>query len=241
MIKCKACGKRTFGSTGYCQSCKSKRHHGYKRIKEENLLLDKAGGSYWIWNQRGDVIVTGKPTAAAAVIALVEGDVEDDDINESVPEAKTPAQLDREIKESLASTKTGRHHSTIKDTPVAAHKRLTKTQIQKLRVELRKAIKVEQGEAEYHQRYMNEDDYQRAGDNAIKAAGVYGKAAGQSGDNGVEIWEVVPGEGAVDDQIAEWHETDLPPVRPNQAELARLYRVGLLGPGARSISRRVRR
>jgi hypothetical protein len=97
MTRCKACGSRTTASGGYCQSCKSKRHHGYKRIKDEHLLLDEAGGAFWIWNSRGDVIVTGKPTAAAAVIALVEGDVEDDDVNESVPEPKTPAQLDREI------------------------------------------------------------------------------------------------------------------------------------------------
>ena len=46
--KCKACGTRTTASAGYCQSCKSKRHHGYKRLKEENLLLDEAGGAWWI-------------------------------------------------------------------------------------------------------------------------------------------------------------------------------------------------
>jgi hypothetical protein len=115
---------------------------------------------------------------------------------------KSARQLDAEISQALAKT-------TSPISPVATpakHKRLTKAQIKKLRVELRKAIKVEQEEAEYRHRYMNEDDYQRAGDNAIKAAGIYGKAAGQAGDDGVEIWEVVPGEGTVDDQIAEWHE-----------------------------------
>jgi hypothetical protein len=207
MIKCKACGKRTFGSTGYCQSCKSKRHHGYKRIKEEGLLLDKAGGAYWIWNSRGDVIVTGKPTAVAAVIALVEGDVEDDDINEDVPEAKTPAQLDREIKESLAGAKAGRHHATIKSTPVATHKRLTKTQIQKLRVELRKTIRYEKADAVRRRSYMKHDDYERAAADAIRAAGLQGRAAAQPGDSGVEIWEILPGIGPVGDQIAGYDES----------------------------------
>ena len=79
--RCKACGTRTSSSTGYCQRCKSLRHHGYKRIKADNLILDQAGGSWWIWNARGDVLVAGKPTAGEAVIALSagEGDVEDDE------------------------------------------------------------------------------------------------------------------------------------------------------------------
>ena len=101
--RCKACGVRTTSYTGYCQSCKAKRRRGYKRIKEENLLLDEAGGAWWIWNPRGDVVVAGKPTKDAAVIALATGDVEDDDDAESAPEAKTPAQLEREIATALAN------------------------------------------------------------------------------------------------------------------------------------------
>lgn len=98
--KCTACGARTTASAGYCQRCKSLRHHGYKRLKEENLILDEAGGAWWIWDQRGDVIVSGKPTKEAAIIALGGGedDVEDDlATQEHQATKKTPAQLDREI------------------------------------------------------------------------------------------------------------------------------------------------
>lgn len=96
-------------------------------------------------------------------------------------------------------------HSTIKTA-----KRLTKAQIKKLGIELRKAIKIEQEDAEHHHRYMKHDDYERAAEVAIRAAGLQGQAAAQPGDEGVEVWEVVPGEGAVGDQIAEWHERHEP-------------------------------
>ena len=101
--KCKACGGRTTASGGYCQSCKSLRHHGYKRVKEENLLLDQAGGSWWIWNQRGDVLVSGKPTASEAVIALGVGQDLDEEVTAHghATKKKTSAQLDREITEHL--------------------------------------------------------------------------------------------------------------------------------------------
>lgn len=41
------------------------RHHGYKQIREDHLLLDQAGGSWWIWDPRGEVLVAGKPTKDA--------------------------------------------------------------------------------------------------------------------------------------------------------------------------------
>jgi hypothetical protein len=101
--RCKACGTRTTSSTGYCQSCKSKRHHGYKRLKKENLLLDEAGGAWWIWNLRGDVIVSGKPTREAAILALGGGNIEDEDDCGCAHHAtkKPAAQLNREIKDAL--------------------------------------------------------------------------------------------------------------------------------------------
>lgn len=108
MTRCKTCSARTTASAGYCQSCKSKRHHGYKRLKEENLLLDEAGGAWWIWDHRGDVVVTGKPTKDAAIIALGlgEDDVEDDACacasGERHAKKKSAAQLNREITAALA-------------------------------------------------------------------------------------------------------------------------------------------
>lgn len=107
--KCRAaCEARTTASSGFCQQCKSLRHHGYKRIKAENLILDQAGGSWWIWNPRGDVLVSGKPSAADAAIALARGasnEDEDDDLplhTSSHATRKTKAQLDREIAEFIA-------------------------------------------------------------------------------------------------------------------------------------------
>lgn len=125
--RCKACSVRTSASGGFCQRCKSLRHHGYKQIKDEHLLLDQAGGSWWIWNQRGDVLVAGKPAAADAVIALALGSEEAEEAAEDTSEGasediastarmKTGLQLDREIAEALASPlNAGRGHATKKD------------------------------------------------------------------------------------------------------------------------------
>ena len=97
--KCKTCNARTIASGGYCQRCKSLRHHGYKRVKEENLVVDQAGGAWWIWDPRGDVLVAGKPTRDAAIIALAAGNEEAHATKRS---SKTSAQLDAEIAEALA-------------------------------------------------------------------------------------------------------------------------------------------
>jgi hypothetical protein len=94
--KCKACGARTQASAGFCQRCKSLRHHGYQQVKDDHLVVDQAGGSWWIWDRRGEVLVSGKPTKDAAVIALASGDTEDD------AEPKTAAALDADIAEALA-------------------------------------------------------------------------------------------------------------------------------------------
>ena len=103
--KCKTCGTRTSASAGYCQRCKSLRHHGHKRLKEENLLLDEAGGAWWVWDARGDVVVAAKPTRDAAILALGGGaDAEDEDDAPLHDHArkKTAAQLDRDIAAALA-------------------------------------------------------------------------------------------------------------------------------------------
>lgn len=83
--RCKTCGTRTTASAGFCQRCKSLRHHGYKRVKAEKLVVDEAGGAWWVWSPRGDVIVTGKPSREAAILALGGGedDVEDETCDET--------------------------------------------------------------------------------------------------------------------------------------------------------------
>ena len=86
--RCKACSARTTASGYFCQRCKSLRHHGLKQIKKEHLLLDQAGGSWWIWNPRGDVLVSGKPTASEAVIALAAGEDLVDNADETTAHAE---------------------------------------------------------------------------------------------------------------------------------------------------------
>ena len=104
---------------------------------------------------------------------------------------KSPAQLDREIAEALQGT------------PV----RLSKAVRAKLGVALRRAIKDETASAGY--RGLHHDDYQRAGEVAIKASGLYGRAAAQAGDDGVEIFEIVNGAPHVDQgAIVRWREDD---------------------------------
>jgi hypothetical protein len=76
--KCHGCGARTISYTGWCQTCKSKRHHARKRIAGEGLVVDQAGGSWWIWTKDGEVLVSGKRTQAAAITALAMGGTEDE-------------------------------------------------------------------------------------------------------------------------------------------------------------------
>jgi hypothetical protein len=93
---CRACGTRTTSHTGFCRWCKSRRHRGHERVRDEGLVVDQAGGSWWVWDRRGEVLVAGKPTRDAAVIALGAGDVEDEDDDEHARK-KTSAELDREV------------------------------------------------------------------------------------------------------------------------------------------------
>jgi hypothetical protein len=83
-MRCAGCGNQTIGSTGYCQTCKSKRFHAHKRIQREGLIVDQAGGSWWVWDRKGEVLVMGKPTRDDAINALALGDeVDDEDFDEN--------------------------------------------------------------------------------------------------------------------------------------------------------------
>lgn len=79
---CKGCGARTTASGGYCRTCQSMRHHALKRIEKEHLIVDTAGGGWWIWDQKGNVLVTGKDTKWDAINALAFGE----EINEEADE-----------------------------------------------------------------------------------------------------------------------------------------------------------
>ncbi len=74
--RCEGCGERTKASGPLCRTCQSTLFHAKKRVKKEGLLVDMAGGSWWVWSPKGEVLVIGKPTRADALLALMRGDVE---------------------------------------------------------------------------------------------------------------------------------------------------------------------
>jgi hypothetical protein len=74
MAKCVYCAARTISSTGLCQKCKSARHHGFKRIRNEDLIVDEAGGAWWVWTEHGEVLVVGRSTKQDAIVALGRGE-----------------------------------------------------------------------------------------------------------------------------------------------------------------------
>lgn len=75
--RCEGCGNRTEAHY-LCRSCKSALHHASKRIDAEGLLVDQAGGSWWVWSAKGEVLVIGKSTKLAAILALHKGEDEED-------------------------------------------------------------------------------------------------------------------------------------------------------------------
>ena len=113
---------------------------------------------------------------------------------------KSPAQLDREIAEALQD-------KPAQPTRLMQHARLSKAVRAKLGVTLRRMIKNEK--ILMGHRSMRHDDYQHAGEAAIKASGLYGRAAAQAGDDGVEIFEIVDGAPHVDQgAMVRWREED---------------------------------
>lgn len=122
---------------------------------------------------------------------------------------KSPAQLQREIDAVLARKGSQLSHSTKAGASKAAltPARLSKAARAKLGVALRREIKNETLLAGY--RPMRHDDYQRAGEAAIKACGLYNRAAAQAGDDGVEIFEIVDGAPHVDQgAMVRWRRED---------------------------------
>lgn len=80
MKRCEGCRGRTTASGAFCRSCKSARFHALKRIEAEKLLVDTAGGAWWVWSAKGEVLVIGKPTKGAAILALALGETSAEEI-----------------------------------------------------------------------------------------------------------------------------------------------------------------
>jgi hypothetical protein len=72
--RCAGCGERTTASGLYCRTCQSKRHHARKDVKAGRFIVDQAGGAWWVWTAKGEVVVIGKDTMEAAFDGLAHGD-----------------------------------------------------------------------------------------------------------------------------------------------------------------------
>lgn len=80
--RCDCCGDRTTASGDFCRSCQKARRDARKRIEAEGLIVDLAGGSWWVWSAKGEVLVIGKPSKSAAINALAIGDeIESEEIS----------------------------------------------------------------------------------------------------------------------------------------------------------------
>lgn len=71
--KCQWCDART-RAFPRCQSCKSKFFHASKRVEREGLIVDLAGGAWWVWDAKGEVLVIGRDTKSDAYKALAFGE-----------------------------------------------------------------------------------------------------------------------------------------------------------------------
>lgn len=76
--RCEGCGERTAAAGSYCRTCQRQYGEAKTAVKKQNLIVDEAGGSWWVWSPKGDVLVIGKPTRQSALLALVRGEDEED-------------------------------------------------------------------------------------------------------------------------------------------------------------------
>jgi hypothetical protein len=78
---CEGCGNKTTASGQLCRTCQSHHFHARKRVADEKLLVDTAGGSWWVWDPKGEVLVIGKATKLAALLTLHRGEDEPEEID----------------------------------------------------------------------------------------------------------------------------------------------------------------
>ena len=48
-------------------------------MREENLLVDQAGGAWWVWDSKGTVLVIGEDSKVKALAALDTGEPLEED------------------------------------------------------------------------------------------------------------------------------------------------------------------
>lgn len=68
--KCDVCGTRIQGCTGHCRTHKFAIRRAGRRVREESLLVDQAGGAWWVWDSKGNVLVVAQDSKVKALAAL---------------------------------------------------------------------------------------------------------------------------------------------------------------------------
>ncbi len=71
--QCKVCGCRKVGHTDYCRTHKFAVRAGARQVAKEGLIIDLAGGSWWVWDARGIVLVIGQDSKPKALAILAAG------------------------------------------------------------------------------------------------------------------------------------------------------------------------
>lgn len=76
--RCTVCGDKKSGHTDYCRTHKFAVRAGVRMVREESLIVDQAGGAWWVWDARGVVLVIGQDSKIKALAILAAGGNVDD-------------------------------------------------------------------------------------------------------------------------------------------------------------------
>lgn len=74
--KCDVCGTRIQGCTGHCRTHKFAIRRAARRVRAESLVVEQAGGAWWVWDAKGNTLVIGQDSKVKALAALDLGDEE---------------------------------------------------------------------------------------------------------------------------------------------------------------------
>lgn len=77
--RCEGCAIITTASGDFCRTCQRDLRAARARVSEEKLIVDTAGGSWWVWDPKGEVLVIGKSTKLTALLTLARGEDEPED------------------------------------------------------------------------------------------------------------------------------------------------------------------
>ena len=71
---CTVCGTPKEGSTDFCRTHKFAIRRALARVRTEALIVDTAGGAWWVWDSKGEVLVIGQDSKVAALAVLDTGE-----------------------------------------------------------------------------------------------------------------------------------------------------------------------